>query len=328
MILKLDSNENLFGASPYALAAAQVALSHAQFYPDSKAEDLRQVLAPFHRLPPEQITFGNGSDQILELIVKSYLHHDEIALVSQYAFLTIPLIINSYRKKMLTIPALNYAHDFSAMLAAINKQTRLIFIVNPNNPTGTCADPDELRQFLAAVPPAILVVIDEAYYEYLPSYPNTVEWLRDFSNLILTRTFSKAYGLAGLRLGYALSSPAIADTLNHARLPYHVNRIALAAVPAALADQAHMAHVLQQTEQGKQQLQQGLRGLGLSFLPVQGNFLTINVGEKSSAIHHALQQQGILTRKLQDYGLPEFLRVTVSNKQDNALFLEKLNSLV
>jgi histidinol-phosphate aminotransferase len=324
--IKLASNENPLGASPFALTAARKALKKMYFYPDGGCYELKQALAKFLNVDPAQLTIGNGSENILEIIAKAYLTINSAAVVSQYAFITIYLLIKACGANIITAPANNFSHDIKKIIAAVTETTRIIFIVNPNNPTGTYTTNDELILLLKSVPSHILVVMDEAYHEYIDraDYPNTLSLLTQYPNLIITRTFSKAYGLAGLRLGYAISSSEIADMLNRARLPFNVNSIAASAAQAALDDQEHIAKSIKLNKNGMQQLEDNLKKMNLSYIPSLGNFITINLEKNANAVYQDLLQEGVIVRPLGAYDMPTYIRVTVGIPEHNERFIKSL----
>lgn len=326
--IKLASNENPLGPSPNAILAAQHALQHAHIYPDGECYELKMLLATFLTVNTNQITIGNGSENILELIIKAYLHKNDNAVVSQYAFLTIPILINSYGAHAKIVPAKNWGHDIDAMIQAIDSGTRILFLVNPNNPTGTYTHQADCSKLMKFVPPHILVVIDEAYADYIvcDDYPNTLSFLNHHPNLVITRTFSKVYGLAALRLGYSISSPAIADMLNRARLPFNVNTIASKAACAAIQDQAHIIKSIALNQQGMTQIETEFKKLQLHFISSICNFITVDVGDGSD-IYNKLLLQGVIVRPLNAYGMPHHIRVTIGTKSQNERFLAALNKL-
>lgn len=327
--IKLASNENPLGASVKAIAAAENALQKSAIYPDGGYFDLKQQLSTFLNVHPQQLTIGNGSENILELIVKAYLHRDDCAVISQYAFLTIPILIKSYGAKAIVVPAKNWGHDVCEMLKAIDAKTRIIFIVNPNNPTGTYINADDFHTLLETVPAHVLIVIDEAYSEYIttPDYPNALCYLNNYPNLIITRTFSKAYGLAALRLGYAISSSEIADILNRARLPFNVNTIAAKAGCAALDDQEHIKKSAHFNKEGMQQLEEGLRRLKRSYIPSIGNFVTVDVGN-AGKIYQQLLLEGVIIRPLNAYDMSTHIRVSIGTEAEIERFLKTIGKLL
>jgi histidinol-phosphate aminotransferase len=328
--IKLASNENALGASPHALAAAQLALSHAHIYPDGGCFELKKTLSNFLNLQPNQLTIGNGSENVLEIIVKAYLSRDDKAIISQYAFLTIPLLIKSHGAEIIKVPARDFGHDIPGIIAAVTKKTRIIFIVNPNNPTGTYTTYTDLTLLLDSISPEILVVMDEAYNEYInqPDYPDTLKLLKKYPNIVVTRTFSKAYGLAALRVGFAASSPEIADILNRARLPFNVNTIAAVAARAALLDQDHVARSIAMNNEGMQQLETGLKKLNINYIPSLGNFIAINMEKNAVEIYQQLLQLGVIVRPLTAYDMPTYIRVTIGTREQNERFLQALQTVI
>ncbi|EKD54230.1 MAG: Histidinol-phosphate aminotransferase [uncultured bacterium] len=329
-IIKLASNENPLGASNAALQAAEQALLKAHLYPDGGCYELKQTLAMFLQVIPTQLTLGNGSENVLEMITKAYLTVGDSAVISEYAFLTIPLLIKSYGAEIISTPANKFGHDIKKMVDAVKKNTRIIFIVNPNNPTGTYTKKDELIYLLESIPANILVVVDEAYHEYIEcaDYPDTLALLKKYPNLVITRTFSKAYGLAGLRLGYAISSPIIADILNRARLPFNVNTVAAYAAKAALLDQDHIAKSVILNKEGRQQLADGLKKLNLHFIPSLGNFISFDARQDANQIYQKLLYKGIIVRPLHAYHMPTYLRVTIGTFTQNEKFLTALQEVL
>lgn len=327
--IKLASNENPLGASEKVIAAAQQALLKTHFYPDAGCYELKQTLSNFLSIRPNQITVGNGSENILELIIKAYLHQDTNAVISQYAFLTIPILIQSYGAKAHVVPAKNWGHNIDGMIAAIDDKTRMLFLVNPNNPTGTYTCKTDFEKLLQSVPKHILIVVDEAYVEYInqSDYPIALDYLPSHPNLVITRTFSKVYGLAGLRLGYAVSSVEIADMLNRARLPFNVNSIAAAAACTALLDQEHIEKSVVLNQMGMQQLKNSLYAAGLTFIPSLGNFIAINVHD-AVQIYKSLLLEGIIVRPLHAYDMPQYIRVTIGTHAQNERFLTAINKVM
>ena len=327
--IKLASNENPLGPSEKVIAAAQEALFKAHIYPDGGCYELKHALAEFLSVTTEQITIGNGSENILELIIKAYLHKDDAAIISQYAFLTIPILIQSYGACAKVVNAHEWGHDINGMINVIDEKTRILFLVNPNNPTGTYTHKKDFEHLLKSVPPHVLIVVEEAYSEYISQadYPDTLSYLSHYPNLVITRTFSKAYGLAALRLGYAISSIEIADMLNRARLPFNVNTIATKAACAALKDQAHVKKSVTLNQQGMQQLEKGLRAQQLSFIPSLGNFITIDVDDAMN-VYEKLLREGVIVRPLKAYDMPRHIRVTVGTFEQNERFLAAIGKVM
>jgi len=329
-IIKLASNENSLGASPNAIIAAQNALLKSHIYPDGSCYELKKTLANFLNVYANQLTIGNGSENVLEIIVNSYLSKDDEAVISQYAFLTIPLLIKRHGAHIIKVPAVNYGHDINNMISAVTEKTRVIFVVNPNNPTGTYITQENLKLLLESVSQKVLVIVDEAYSEYIThqDYPKTLDLLSTYPNLIVTRTFSKVYGLAALRLGYAIASPEITDILNRARLPFNVNSIAASAGIAALLDQDHVAKTVKMNHEGLRQLEDGLHQLKINFIPSVCNFITLDIQSHALDTYQKLLELGVIVRPLLAYDMPTHLRVTVGTAEENERFLETLHKVM
>lgn len=325
-IVKLASNENPLGPSDKVLAAIRAELDELTRYPDGNGFTLKTALAARYGVDTAQVTLGNGSNDILELVARAYLAPGLNAVFSDYAFAVYPIATQAVGAQGKIVPAKDYAHDLQAMLAAIDDNTRVVFIANPNNPTGTWFGPDALETFLAKVPESVLVVLDEAYIEYAEGdeLPDGLDYLARYPNLLVSRTFSKAYGLASLRVGYAISSPAIADVLNRVRQPFNVNSLALAAACAALADADYLAESRRLNDAGMQQLEEGLRALGLSWIASKGNFIAVDFARDTAAINQALLREGVIVRPMAGYRMPNFLRVSIGLPKENARFLEAL----
>lgn len=328
-IIKLASNENPLGMSPLAQEAVRAAMIGVERYPDQFS--LISKLAQRLGLAKDQIVLGNGSNDVLDLLARTFLAPGRSAVFSAHAFAVYPLATLATGAACVVAPARDYGHDTKAMLAAIRPDTRLVWIANPNNPTGTFIDAATLKAFLLQVPPDVVVVLDEAYNEYLePTLrEDTTHWIRQHPNLVITRTFSKIYGLAGLRVGYAVAAPEVADLLNRVRQPFNVNNLGLAGAWAALDDQAFLDRSFALNRQGLQQLCAGLEALDLSCLPAHGNFVTFRAGEDSAAgerVHQALLKQGVIVRPIGGgYGMPEWLRVTIGSETENQRFLAALS---
>jgi histidinol-phosphate aminotransferase len=332
-IIKLASNENPLGVSPKAKAAIKKALAELGRYPDGNAFELKAALAKRFGVSEECIVVGNGSNDLLEMAAGVFLSPGRSAVYSQHAFAVYPLATQARGAKSIVVPAKNYGHDLEAMLAAIAPDTRVVFIANPNNPTGTFVPGAEIEAFLGRAPREVAVVVDEAYTEYLPRELryDSVAWLDKYPNFILTRTFSKVYGLAGLRVGFGLMQPAVADLLNRVRQPFNVNSLALAAATAALDDRAFVAESTRMNRAGMARLERAFRKLGLEYLPSCANFVTFAVprhGEDSRAgvVYENLLRQGVIVRPVAGYGMPDHLRVTVGTPKENDRFLEALEA--
>jgi histidinol-phosphate aminotransferase len=322
-ILKLASNENPLGMSPKAKKAVAAAISGIERYPDQF--DLIKAVAGRCGVAQNQVVLGNGSNDVLDLIARVFLAPGRSAVFAQHAFAVYPLATLSTGAELIVTPARNYGHDLNAMRAAIRPDTRIVWIANPNNPTGNFLPYPEVRAFLEAVPPDVVVVLDEAYNEYLPPAErvDTAAWIADFPNLVVTRTFSKIFGLAGLRVGYALASAEIADLMNRVRQPFNVNNLAIAAAIAALDDHLFVAESYELNRRGMEQLVAGLKRLGLEHIPSHGNFVTFKAGD-GAAVNQKLLKQGVIVRPIGGYGLPEWLRVTIGTEPENGRFLEAL----
>ena len=325
-IVKLASNENPLGPSPRALEAIRGELADLTRYPDGNGFELKSRLAARCGVQINQVTLGNGSNDILDLVARAYLAPGLNAVFSQYAFAVYPISTQAVGAQGKVVPAQDHGHDLEAMLAAIDANTRVVFIANPNNPTGTWFGPDALERFLARVPQSVLVVLDEAYIEFAEGdeLPDGLKYLARYDNLLVSRTFSKAYGLAALRVGYALSSAQIADVLNRVRQPFNVNSLALAAACAALDDADYLAQSRQLNDAGMAQLETGLRELGLGWIPSKGNFIAVDFGRDTAAINQALLLAGVIVRPVAGYGMPNFLRVSIGMPAENARFLDAL----
>jgi histidinol-phosphate aminotransferase len=332
--IKLASNENPLGPAPAALAALSAGAAQLGLYPDGNGFELKQALARKHACGIESITLGSGSNDVLVMIAETFLDQRCEAVYSQYGFAVYPIAVQATGATARVAAALGEAsamplgHDLRAMAALVNANTKVVFIANPNNPTGSWVEAAPLRQFIAGIPAGTIVVVDEAYHEYVEGadFPDTSVWLAEFPNLVVTRTFSKAYGLAGLRVGYALSSPAIASLLNRVRQPFNVNSLALAAAHGALKDRDHLLRSVQLNRTGQQQLQDGFQRLGVRAYPSRGNFVLIDCGRPAAAVYQAMLRQGVIVRPLGNYQLPNHLRITVGTPEQNQRMLHALRS--
>lgn len=329
-IIKLASNENPLGASPIAMKAAANALNSASLYPDSNTFELKQALAEFHNIDTTRITLANGSDYLLSLLVQAFVAAGDEVIISDYAFATFNIIAHAHQAQPVIVAAKGWSHDLTAMAHAITPKTRLIFIANPNNPTATWFTHKEFVEFMQQVPSNVLVVMDEAYCEFVqhPSYPNTIQLQQQYTNLITTRTFSKAYGLAGLRIGYCIAHTDCITFLERIRLPFSVNRIAQAAAIAALSDQKHIEQTIANNQAGQTQLQIAFRELGLNCLPSVCNFLTVDMQQPALTIYNALLKHGIIVRPLLPYRMPSHLRITIGTEKQNAHLIKALKIIL
>ncbi|HYK12893.1 MAG TPA: histidinol-phosphate transaminase [Burkholderiales bacterium] len=324
-IIKLASNENPLGVSPLAMRAIQAAIADLARYPDGNGFELKQALCKRYGVEMAQIVLGNGSNDVLNSAARAFLTPSSEAVYSQHAFAIYALEIQYTGAAGVEAPAREFAHDLTAMLAAVTARTRMIFIANPNNPTGTLAGAAELHGFLRKVPPQIIVVLDEAYNEYIPDAlkSDSLAWLGEFPNLIVTRTFSKAYGLAGLRVGYAFAHPDVADLMNRVRQPFNVNSISLAAAAAGLDDREFVRRSFELNQAGMRQLTAGLTRLGIDYIPSAGNFVSINVKD-GAAVFQRLLKRGVIVRPIGAYGMPAYLRVSIGLESENQRFLDAL----
>jgi histidinol-phosphate aminotransferase len=324
-IVKLASNENPLGVSPKARAAIERELGELALYPDGNGFALKTALSGKLGVALNQIVLGNGSNDVLELAARAFLKPGATAVYAQHAFAVYLLATQAVGALGIEVPARDFGHDLDAMSAAIRNDTSMVFIANPNNPTGTLLSADALHGFLRAVPAHVAVVLDEAYGEFLEPADRapSVDWLGEFPNLIVTRTFSKAYGLAGLRVGYALAHADVADLINRVRQPFNVNSLALSAAAAALDDGGFLAESKRVNDAGMTQLTEGFKALGLDWIPSWGNFVCVKVGD-AAGVFQTLLRQGVIVRPVANYGLHGYLRVSIGLPEQNARFLSVL----
>ncbi|WP_417521407.1 histidinol-phosphate transaminase [Marinobacter sp.] len=325
-IIKLASNENPLGPSKIAIVAAETALSELCLYPDGNGFELKQKLSKRLGVGAGQITLGNGSNDVLEVIARCFADASSEVVFSQYAFAVYPIVTQAIGATAVSVTAKDWGHDLDAMAAAVTERTRLVFVANPNNPTGTVHDSDAIEAFLDKIPQNVLVVLDEAYCEYMTGEkdPDGVALLSRFPNLIVCRTFSKAWGLAALRVGYSISSPAIADILNRVRQPFNVNSLALAAATAVLDDEDYLQRSREANTAGLKQLQKAFDEMGLRYIPSSGNFVAVEVGPHAMGVYQALLAQGVIVRPVAGYGMPNHLRVSVGLPLENEQFIDAL----
>jgi histidinol-phosphate aminotransferase len=325
-IIKLASNENPLGPGKKALAVIQAALPKLTLYPDGNGFNLKSALAKKYVLDANQITLGNGSNELLELVARAFLQSGLEAMFSEHAFAVYPIVTQAVGATAVVVPALHYGNDLEAMVARVSDKTRVIFIANPNNPTGTLLSQVELQRFVSVLPKHCLCVLDEAYFEFVNEKDqiNSIDWLKTNPNLIITRTFSKAYGLAGLRVGYSLSSPEIADILNRVRQPFNNNALALAAAEAALSDDEYLQQTIAINAQGMRDLTDGFKALGLEWIPSAGNFVSVDLKRPGQPVYEALLRKGVIVRPIANYGLPNHLRISIGTPAENQFFLKAL----
>jgi histidinol-phosphate aminotransferase len=327
-ITKLASNENPLGPSQKALVAVQSTIHEFCRYPDGSGFRLKGRLAGYLNQSTDRFTLGNGSNDVLELIARAFANSQHEVVFSQHAFAVYSIVTLAVGARPVVVPAKKWGHDLEAILAAINEKTAIIFLANPNNPTGTWFSKNVLENFLSQVPERIIVVLDEAYSEYIgeQDYPDGMTYLSRFPNLVVTRTFSKAWGLASLRVGYAVSNPVIADVLNRIRQPFNVNSFALAAAEAVLDDTDYLRRGIEINALGMKQIEEGLQTNQLDYIPSVGNFIAFNVGENRRAmqVNQSLLSQGVIVRPIENYDMKGFLRVSIGTKEENKHFLEAL----
>jgi histidinol-phosphate aminotransferase len=326
-IVKLASNENPLGMPESARQAMLVAAADLGRYPDANGFELKEALSARLGVPQDWLTLGNGSNDILELVAHAWLQLGLSAVYSQYSFQVYELATQETGARAIVTPAKDFGHDLPAMRAAIAPDTRVVFIANPNNPTGTFLPAAQIEAFLQSVPPHVVVVLDEAYNEYLePSlWVDAVAWVKRFPNLVLSRTFSKAYGLAGLRVGYGVAQPALTDLMNRVRQPFNVNSMAQAAAVAALADQPFLQRSRALNAEGIKLLQTTFDAMGLQYVPSYGNFVLVKVGD-ANGVNEKLLKAGVIVRPVGNYGLPQWLRITVGLPEENRIFLDALGA--
>jgi histidinol-phosphate aminotransferase len=326
-IIKLASNENPLGVSPKARAAIKKALPELGRYPDGNAFELKAALSRRYGVPEDCIVVGNGSNDLLEMAAAVFLGPGTSAVYSQHAFAVYPLATQARGARSIVVPTKNWGHDLHAMLAAIAPDTRVVFIANPNNPTGTFVPGSGLEEFLSRAPRDVAVVVDEAYTEYLPRELryDSAPWLKKYPNFILTRTFSKVYGLAGLRVGFGLMQPDVADLLNRVRQPFNVNSLALAAATAALGDTKFVARSVKMNRDGMAALERAFKALGIEFIPSYANFVTFRI-PRAAEVYEKLLRRGVIVRPIAGYGMPDHLRVTIGTPKENARFLKALEA--
>lgn len=332
-IIKLASNENPLGMPESAKQAMLKAMADIGRYPDSNGFELKQAITAKYNVPQDWITLGNGSNDILELAAHAFVQPGQSVVYSQYSFAVYPLATQAVGGKAIVVPAKNFGHDLEAMAKAITRDTRLVFVANPNNPTGTFIPAADIEAFLKAVPQNVVVVLDEAYNEYLaPELQyDSIAWVKQYPNLLVSRTLSKAYGLAGLRVGFGIAQPTITDLLNRIRQPFNVNSLAQAAAVAALNDKEFLQKSAQLNADGYRQLTKAFEEMDLEYVPSCGNFVLVRVGNDDGAgarVNLALLKQGVIVRPVGNYGLPQWLRVSIGLPEENAAFIDALKKVL
>ena len=328
-VIKLASNENPFGASPNAKEAIQRELANISVYPDGGAVELTKAVARFHNVNPDQVLFGAGLDEMIALITRAYLRPGDETVMADSTFPQYRHNAVIENATVIEVPLRNGTHDLPAMLEKITPKTRIVWICNPNNPTGTMVKKAELEAFLARVPSGVMVVLDEAYFEYVtdPDYPNGLDYLKQYPNLLVLRTFSKIYGLASLRIGYAIGDPGVLRSINQVRGPFNTSRFAQAAALAALEDQEFVARCREANREGIAQLQKAFARMGLDFFPSHGNFVLVDTGRPAQAVFEALLRKGVIVRP-GHRGYPQHVRITVGSREDNAKVIAALEEVL
>lgn len=330
-VIKLASNENPLGPSPRAIEAMKSAIAETHRYPDGSSFVLRAAVARKHGLDPSQIVFGNGSNELIEFVGHAFLKPGDEMIISQYAFAIYEIVGKLFQARIVEVRAKNHGHDLDGMIDAITPATRVMFVANPNNPTGTACKREKLRELILAVPDHVLLVLDEAYQDFLEHPLDSAGFIRPGQkpgreNLLILRTFSKAHGLAGLRIGYGLARPQVAEALERVRQPFNANSMAQAAAHAALEDDTHIRRTFVQNLEGRAKLEGEFQRLGLDFVPSFGNFVLVNVGE-GQAVFDGLLRKGIIVRPMGGYKLPEFIRVSIGTPAENERFIAELSKL-
>jgi histidinol-phosphate aminotransferase len=325
-IIKLASNENPLGPSPLALQAMRETLERAHFYPDGGGYHLREAIANKTGLDRRNVILGCGSNEIIEFIGKAFLNPGDDIVTARHAFVVYKLMATLFGARTLEVPDPDFAHDLDAMLGAITPQTKEIFIANPNNPTGTLLGQEEIDRFMARVHGHIIVVFDEAYYEFLPEPPDTLKYVREGRSVVVLRTFSKIQGLANLRIGYGLARPDLIEVLQKTRQPFNTNGIAQAGALAGLLDEAHQRKTREITLEGRAWMEGKFAGMGLEFVPSHANFVLVRVGD-GRAVFEALLKRGVIIRDMNAYGLPEWIRVSIGTAEQNERFMAELERL-
>jgi len=327
--IKLASNENPLGPSPLAIDAVSKILKGTNRYPDGNALRLKECISKKFSVDINCLTIGNGSNDIIEFIARSFLSDKDSAIYSEHAFAVYPLVVQAVGAEGIEVSAKEYGHDLEEMKKAVKENTKLVFIANPNNPTGSFLSPKEIESFLDELDGNIIVLLDQAYFDY-SSYSNEdigFDLIKNYPNVIISRSFSKAYGLAGFRIGYSVSSPEIADFLNRVRQPFNANSLALIAAEVALSDDNHLKKSLEINKDQKTVLMKGLKDLGYKCIPSEGNFISFNCNKDGQNLFEGLLNEGVIVRTLGVYKMPNHLRTTIGLPEENSIFLEKLSAL-
>lgn len=325
-IVKLASNENPLGPSPLAKEAIQKAITDAHIYPDGGAYALRSAIANRHDLDIQNVIVGNGSNEIIELLCHTFLNQGSALIAAEHAFVVYKLMATLFGANYIEVPDPGFVHDLDAMAAAITPETRLIFIANPNNPTGTMVDGDKIERFMSKVPAHVVVVFDEAYFEFLESPPDTLRYIKEGRNVVVLRTFSKIHGLAALRVGYGLAPKALAGLLQKARQPFNVNALAQAAALAAIEDDNHVAATIAVNREGLAFYENAFKSRAIDFVPSHANFILVKVGDGDRVFSEMLRK-GVIVRAMRGYKLPDYVRISIGTAEENARCIEVLDEV-
>jgi histidinol-phosphate aminotransferase len=327
VIIKLASNENPLGPSPRAIQAMRAALENAHLYPDGSGFYLTKAIASKLGLAPENVILGNGSNEVIEFLGHAFLNPGDEVITCQYAFIIYKLLATAFGVHTIETPTPDYQQNLDATLEAITPKTRLIFIPNPNNPTGTLVSQGAIDRFMSRVPDSIMVVFDEAYFEFLDDPPDTLRFVRQRRNVVVLRTFSKVHGLAGLRIGYAVAPSEIIQVLHKTRQPFNVNSVAQAGALAALNDEAHLRETKRIVDEGRAYLQDQFADMRIPFVPAVANFVMVNVSD-GCAVFEKLLRRKIIVRPLKGYGLPEWVRISVGTMDENKKLFAALSDIM
>lgn len=326
-IVKVASNENPLGPAPMALEAIRSAAEDMHIYPDGGGYKLRTALADKYDLGLENVVLGNGSNEIIELLCHCFLNPDAELIAAEHAFVVYKLMATLFGAGYVEVPDPNFVHDLDAMADAITEKTRLVFIANPNNPTGTIVGEEAIERFMARVPEHVVVVFDEAYFEFLTDAPDTLKYVREGRNVVVLRTFSKAYGLAGLRIGYGLAAPQVAAILQKARQPFNTNEVAQRAALASLADTAHVQNTVSNNTEGLAFYEAAFQERGMNYVPSVANFILVEVGN-GDKVFDAMLKQGVIVRAMRGYKLPGWVRISVGTTAENTRCLAVLDQVL
>ncbi|SJZ54689.1 histidinol-phosphate transaminase [Selenihalanaerobacter shriftii] len=329
-VIKLASNENPIGPSDKAIEVMQETAKSVHIYPDGNCHSLRKALSEKLAVKEDQLIFGNGSDGLLSLIAEAFVNPEDEVLMAEPSFSQYEFVTNVMGGELISVPLDNYTYDLPALLDAINENTKMIFVCNPNNPTGTVVPEKEVKEFLAKVPEDIIVIMDEAYNEYVTvdEYPETINYLNDYDNLIILRTFSKAYGLAGLRIGYGIANKELIGYMDRVRHPFNVNLIAQRAAVAALEDETHLNKSREVNAKGKEYLYQEFERLNLDYVTTETNFILVDVKEDAGEISDKILQRGVIIRNAQAFGYETMIRVTIGTEEQNQQFINNLEKVL